>query len=134
MLIRSKLLRVCLVAAVLGCGSAVAQSDEQNSDEDNLIGFWRQSGASLMIQVERENDALTGVIVKEDWNPSLIGQVLFKDLQYNPKSKKWTGQLLSNEREEPLNVTIRMKRSGTEFTSRSKSRQHKNIKWKKTEP
>jgi len=129
-----KLLGTCLLVTVLGCGYAVAQSSENRADEDKLIGHWRQGGASLVIEVKRQNNQLNAIIVREDWNPSLVGQALFQDLKYNPKSKKWTGLLLSTEREEPVAVTIKMKRSGVEFSSSSKSRQHRKVKWKETQP
>lgn len=112
-------------------GLAVAQADGEE-----LIGLWRQDLQSLIIEVteqEGSDGLLEATIIKEDWNPGLVGTIMFKDLSYDEKSKKWSGLGFTTIDEEMQPVDITIKRRGMQLLTRMKVGLRKKVKWKRVE-
>lgn len=120
---------LALAIAMYSC-AALAQQDAAGS----LLGFWRQDGQSLIIEVVDVDGVFEATIVKDDWNPGMVGLDMFKELQYNAESKKWEGTGLLVDTNEQQPVTLKMKRSKQEFVSRMTAKPRKKIKWKRTDP
>ena len=124
----------CIIVVIAGAiytGLAVAQTDGED-----LKGLWRQDLQSLIIEVKEQESSdglLEAIVIKEDWNPGLVGTIMFKDLSYDEKSKKWSGLGFTAIDAEMQPVDIKIKRRGTQLLTRMKVGPHKKVKWKRME-
>lgn len=123
-----KLLIKLLLAACVFSVSTLTVAQEVSP----ILGYWKQNGSSVYIHVTEENGVINAEMIRNDWNPGMVGQVVFQELTASKKNK-WEGNALLTNSSELGVVQISLRR-GEELTTRVKPGTSKRIKWDRTDP
>jgi hypothetical protein len=100
-------------------------------ESDSLIGFWKQKGASVYIQISETDGVINAEMIRNDWAPGLVSQNIFQNLTPGKKNR-WTGDALLVGSDEMGTVSVSMK-DGQELTTKVKPGRTKKIKWSRSE-
>ncbi|RBP47053.1 hypothetical protein [Arenicella xantha] len=120
---------VIVVVLVFLTSPAVAQDST-----DALIGYWRQNGEAVFMEISQTESGFEGVIVRADWTPGLVGSKVYPMLAYNDDRKRWIGRMLVPESQQVEDVELTLKRNNKELWSKTLSGPRTRVKWKRATP
>lgn len=55
----------------------------------SIVGFWQQNNESVYIHINEVDGVLSAEMVRNDWNPVMVGKIIRRNLgnmAYTPKS------------------------------------------------
>lgn len=104
----------------------------------SIVGFWQQNNESVYIHINEVDGVLSAEMVRNDWNPVMVGKIIWHNLETDDE-KKWKGDVVVDKDGQALSVeeikTVAITRRGTDqFSSMEKPGKRKRIKWKRSEP
>ena len=111
----------CLQAAIVGAG-AVRAADlvptvaQQASGADAIVGDWRPTDMDVAIRIFPKNGKYVGGVVKAV-NPALVNTEMLREIQFDPASNMWRGEVFALKRGEFVPMTIRMTATGFEMVA-----------------
>lgn len=119
---------VSLSLIVSGIFSTVIAQEEASP----LLGFWRQKGDSVYIHVTETEGIINAEIVRNDWSPGLVGEMVFQELTAGKKNR-WEGKafILGSDKLGKVKVTLK-KNEVLETSVRPGPR--KKFQWVRSEP
>jgi len=119
--------------AILGSTQVSAQKVEAS-----IVGFWQQQNDSVYIEITESDGVLLAEMIRNDWNPALVGKTIWTDLK-TEDNKKWVGVVINNKpnstsdsNSKASKITLRLRR-GTQLSSLQKPGKHPRIKWVRSE-
>ena len=120
---------LCIVVfSLVGASSSVIA--QQNTDQ--LSGYWRQKEASVYIQVVNSGGSYEAEIVRNDWEPGLVGTKLFHNVvAERDKKNSWAGNTPISGSSQLGTTTLKMNRSGE---LRSRHKPGGRATWVRSEP
>lgn len=99
---------------------------------DSLAGFWRQKGASIYIEIIDKDGALEAEMVRNDWEPGLVGKFVFKNVVWIKKNK-WKGDGYYPKSSKVGTMSLTLGRTG-DLSSVLKPGRGNKHKWIRTDP
>jgi uncharacterized protein (DUF2147 family) len=75
---------------------------------DRILGVWAVSGKPAIVTMVKTDSGYQGTITSNSKKPETVGRVVFRDLQFDAKTSKWTGSVYAMERQEWRDVEISM--------------------------
>lgn len=127
MMVGKLLIRVFLAVCVFTISTiAVAQQ------ESPLLGYWKQKGDSVYIHITKEDGVINAEMIRNDWNPGMVGKMVFQELTA-AKKNKWEGSAVVSGSSKLGVVKISLKQ-GEELSTRVRPGPSKKVKWGRTGP
>jgi hypothetical protein len=110
---------LCLHAAVVGVARAADAAPavgQQASAADTIVGDWRPTDMDVAIRIFSANGKYVGGVVKAA-NPALVNTEMLREIQFDPASGTWRGEVFALKRGEFVPMTIRMTATGFEMVA-----------------
>jgi hypothetical protein len=127
MVIRWKTL--CLL--VIGLASSFNIALAQQGD-DPLIGYWKQVGESVYIEITLSESGYEAQVMRNDWTPALVGTKIFENaVSVSNKKPRWAGEAFTVGSNEPGKANLNLDRSGQ---LKTKLKPGGRATWKRTDP
>lgn len=122
----------CLHAAVVGTGAARAADEaptvaQQASGADAIVGDWKPTDMDVDIRIFPKDGKFVGGVVKAG-NPALINTELLREIQFDPASGIWRGEVFALKRGEFVPMTIKITANGFEMVAGS-GFMSKTVEW-----
>ena len=71
-----------------------------------LVGLWQHESQPVVVEIKATDGLIQGVIARQDEKPDAVGKTLFRDLEYDPGSKSWSGRIFVLKLEKEKNVRV----------------------------
>lgn len=128
----SMALAVCLQAAVLGARDVKAADGvptvaQQASGADAIVGDWKPTDMDVDIRIFPKDGKYVGGVVKAA-NPALVNTEMLREIQYDPASNMWRGEVFAIKRGQFVPMTIKITASGFEMVAGS-GFMSKTVEW-----
>lgn len=128
----SLLAAFCLHAAIVG-GSAARAADgvpsvvQQASGADAIVGDWKPTDMDVDIRIFPKDGKYVGGVVKAA-NPALVSTEMLREIQFDPASGTWRGEVFALKRGEFVPMSIKMTATGFEMVAGS-GFMSKTVEW-----
>jgi uncharacterized protein (DUF2147 family) len=121
-----------LHAAVVGAGAARAADlaptvGQQASGADAIVGDWKPTDMDVDIRIFPKDGKYVGGVVKAA-NPALVNTELLREIQFDPASGMWRGEVFALKRGEFVPMTIKITANGFEMVAGS-GFMSKTVEW-----
>ena len=122
----------CLQAAIVGVG-AVQAADvvpavaQQASGADAIVGDWKPTDMDVDIRIFPKDGKYVGGVVKAA-NPALVNSEMLREIQFDPASNMWRGEVFALKRGEFVPMTIKITANGFEMVAGS-GFMSKTVEW-----
>ena len=122
----------CLHAAVVGAGAARAADvvptvAQQASGADAIVGDWKPTDMDVDIRIFPKDGKYVGGVVKAA-NPALVNSEMLREIQFDPASGMWRGEVFALKRGEFVPMTIKITANGFEMVAGS-GIMSKTVEW-----
>jgi hypothetical protein len=122
----------CLHVSVVGTGAARAADvvptvAQQASGADAIVGDWKPTDMDVDIRIFPKNGKYVGGVVKAA-NPALVNTELLREIQFDPASGMWRGEVFALKRGEFVPMTIKITANGFEMVAGS-GFMSKTVEW-----
>lgn len=123
---------VCLHSAIVGsdatrAADAVPAVAQQASGADAIIGDWKPTDMDVDIRIFPKDGKYVGGVIKAV-NPALVNTELLREIQFDPASGMWRGEVFALKRGEFVPMTIKMTANGFEMVAGS-GFMSKTVEW-----
>jgi hypothetical protein len=73
-----------------------------------IVGYWQRGEGEAIIEVRRQADLYSGVIVSSERRPETVGIEVFRGLRYDKEAGAWRGRAYSikRKREVPIDIQV----------------------------
>jgi len=120
---------LCLL--VIGLASSLNVVLAQQGD-DPLIGYWKQVGESVYIEITLSESGYQAEVMRNDWTPALVGTKLFENVvSVSNKKPRWAGEVFTVGSDESGKANLSLDRSGQ---LKTKLRPGGRATWERTDP
>jgi uncharacterized protein (DUF2147 family) len=122
----------CLHAAIVGA-EAVQAADllpavaQQASGADAIVGDWKPTDMDVDIRIFPKDGKYVGGVVKAA-NPALVNSEMLREIQYDPASGMWRGEVFALKRGQFVPMTIKITANGFEMVAGS-GFMSKTVEW-----
>ena len=122
----------CLQAAIVGA-EAVQAADvvpavvQQASAADAIVGDWKPTDMDVDIRIFPKDGKYVGGVVKAA-NPALVNSEMLREIQFDPASGMWRGEVFALKRGEFVPMTIKITANGFEMVAGS-GFMSKTVEW-----
>jgi uncharacterized protein (DUF2147 family) len=122
----------CLSVAVAGVG-AVHAADllptvaQQASGAAAIVGDWKPTDMDVDIRIFLKDGKYVGGVVKAA-NPALVNSEMLREIQYDPASGMWRGEVFALKRGQFVPMTIKLTANGFEMVAGS-GIMSKTVEW-----
>jgi uncharacterized protein (DUF2147 family) len=108
-------------AAVVGTGAAravdiVPTVAQQASAADAIVGDWKPTDMDVDIRIFPKDGKYVGGVVKAA-NPALVNSEMLREIQFDPASGMWRGEVFALKRGEFVPMTIKITANGFEMVA-----------------
>ena len=122
----------CLQAAIVGAGAARAADvvptvAQQASGADAIVGDWKPTDMDVDIRIFPKDGKYVGGVVKAA-NPALVNSEMLREIQFDPASGMWRGEVFALKRGEFVPMTIKITANGFEMVAGS-GFMSKTVEW-----
>jgi hypothetical protein len=122
----------CLQAAIVGVGDVQAADlvptvAQQASGADAIVGDWKPTDMDVDIRIFPKDGKYVGGVVKAV-NPALVNTEMLREIQYDPASNMWRGEVFALKRGEFVPMTIKITANGFEMVAGS-GFMSKTVEW-----
>jgi hypothetical protein len=122
----------CLQAANVGVGDVQAADlvptvVQQASGADAIVGDWKPTDMDVDIRIFPKDGKYVGGVVKAA-NPALVNSEMLREIQYDPASNMWRGEVFALKRGEFVPMTIKITANGFEMVAGS-GFMSKTVEW-----
>jgi uncharacterized protein (DUF2147 family) len=122
----------CLHAAVVGASVAraadVAPSvAQQASGADAIVGDWKPTDMDVDIRIFPKDGKYVGGVVKAA-NPALVNTEMLREIQFDPATGMWRGEVFALKRGQFVPMTIKITANGFEMVAGS-GIMSKTVEW-----
>jgi hypothetical protein len=122
----------CLQAANVGVGAARAADvvptvAQQASGADAIVGDWKPTDMDVDIRIFPKDGKYVGGVVKAA-NPALVNSEMLREIQFDPASGMWRGEVFALKRGEFVPMTIKITANGFEMVAGS-GFMSKTVEW-----
>jgi hypothetical protein len=122
----------CLQAAIVGSSVARAADvvptvAQQASGADAIVGDWKPTDMDVDIRIFPKDGKYVGGVVKAA-NPALVNTELLREIQFDPSSGMWRGEVFALKRGEFVPMTIKITANGFEMVAGS-GFMSKTVEW-----
>lgn len=122
----------CLDAAVVGelaawAADVVPTVAQQASGADAIVGDWKPTDMDVDIRIFAKDGKYVGGVVKAA-NPALVNTELLREIQFDPASNMWRGEVFALKRGEFVPMTIKITANGFEMVAGS-GFMSKTVEW-----
>jgi hypothetical protein len=122
----------CLHAAVVGGGAARAAEaappvGQQATAADAIVGDWKPTDMDVDIRIFPKDGKYVGGVVKAA-NPALVSTEMLREIQFDPASGTWRGEVFALKRGEFVPMSIKMTATGFEMVAGS-GFMSKTVEW-----
>jgi len=123
---------VCLQAVVPGTRDVKAAEvtpavAQQASGADAIVGDWKPTDMDVDIRIFPKDGKYVGGVVKAA-NPALVNTELLREIQYDPASNTWRGEVFAIKRGQFVPMTIKITANGFEMVAGS-GIMSKTVEW-----
>ena len=123
---------VCLHVAVVGGGEAKAVEGtpsvaQQTSGADAIVGDWKPTDMDVEIRIFPKDGKYVGGVVKAA-NPALVNTEMLREIQFDPASSMWRGEVFAIKRGQFVPMTIKTTATGFEMVAGS-GIMSKTVEW-----
>jgi len=113
----------CLHAAVFGehvarAADVMPTVAQQASGADAIVGDWKPTDMDVDIRIFPKDGKYVGGVVKAA-NPALVNTELLREIQFDPASGMWRGEVFALKRGEFVPMTIKITANGFEMVAGS---------------
>ena len=121
-----------LHGAVVG-GSAARAAEgvpsvaQQASGADAIVGDWKPTDMDVDIRIFPKDGKYVGGVVKAA-NPALVNTEMLREIQYDPASNMWRGEVFAIKRGQFVPMTIKITANGFEMVAGS-GIMSKTVEW-----
>jgi len=125
-------LACCLHVAVVGA-RAVRAADgvptiaQQASGADGIVGDWKPTDMDVDIRIFPKDGRYVGGVVKAA-NPAMVNTEMLREIQYDPASGTWRGEVFAIKRGQFVPMTIKLTANGFEMVAGS-GFMSKTVEW-----
>jgi len=128
----SMVVAFCLHAAIVGEHGARAADvaptvGQQASGADAIVGDWKPTDMDVDIRIFPKDGKYVGGVVKAA-NPALVNSEMLREIQYDPASNMWRGEVFALKRGEFVPMTIKITANGFEMVAGS-GFMSKTVEW-----
>ena len=122
----------CLQVAIVGA-EAVQAADllptvsQQASGADAIVGDWKPTDMDVDIRIFPKDSKYVGGVVKAA-NPALVNTEMLREIQYDPASNMWRGEVFAIKRGQFVPMTIKITANGFEMVAGS-GIMSKTVEW-----
>ena len=122
----------CLQAAIVD-GSAARAADgvpsvvQQASAADAIVGDWKPTDMDVDIRIFPKDGKYVGGVVKAA-NPALVNSEMLREIQFDPASGMWRGEVFALKRGQFVPMTIKITANGFEMVAGS-GFMSKTVEW-----
>ena len=121
-----------LHAAVVGGSDARAAEGvpsvaQQATGADAIVGDWKPTDMDVDIRIFPKDGKYVGGVVKAA-NPALVNSEMLREIQYDPASGMWRGEVFALKRGEFVPMTIKITANGFEMVAGS-GFMSKTVEW-----
>jgi len=122
----------CLQAAIVGASAARAADvvptvAQQASGADAIVGDWKPTDMDVDIRIFPKDGKYVGGVVKAA-NPALVNSEMLREIQFDPASGMWRGEVFALKRGEFVPMTIKITANGFEMVAGS-GFMSKTVEW-----
>ena len=122
----------CLQTVIVGASAARAADVEptvaqQASGADAIVGDWKPTDMDVDIRIFPKDGKYVGGVVKAA-NPALVNSEMLREIQYDPASGMWRGEVFALKRGEFVPMTIKITANGFEMVAGS-GFMSKTVEW-----
>ena len=122
----------CMHAAVVGATVAraadVAPSvAQQASGADAIVGDWKPTDMDVDIRIFPKDGKYVGGVVKAA-NPALVNTEMLREIQFDPATGTWRGEVFALKRGQFVPMTIKITANGFEMVAGS-GIMSKTVEW-----
>jgi hypothetical protein len=122
----------CLHAAIVGAGAARAADvvptvGQQASGADAIVGDWKPTDMDVDIRIFPKDGKYVGGVIKAA-NPALVSTEMLREIQYDPTSGMWRGEVFALKRGQFVPMTIKVTANGFEMVAGS-GIMSKTVEW-----
>ena len=122
----------CLHAAVFGehvarAADVMPTVAQQASGADAIVGDWKPTDMDVDIRIFPKDGKYVGGVVKAA-NPALVNTELLREIQFDPASGMWRGEVFALKRGEFVPMTIKITANGFEMVAGS-GFMSKTVEW-----
>ena len=122
------LLHVALVGAgAVHAADVVPSVGQQASGADAIVGDWRPTDMDVDIRIFPKDGKHVGGVIKAA-NPALVNTELLREIQFDPATGTWRGEVFALKRGEFVPMTIKMTATGFEMVAGS-GFMSKTVEW-----
>ena len=123
---------LCLHAAVVVAGAAHAADavpavGQQASGAEAIVGDWKPTDMDVDIRIFLKDGKYVGGVVKAA-NPALVNSEMLREIQFDPATGTWRGEVFALKRGEFVPMTIKMTANGFEMVAGS-GFMSKTVEW-----
>lgn len=90
---------------------SVEATEATEAKDAHILGYWQRGEGEAIIEVRRDGDVYTGVIVSSDKRPETVGIEVFRDLRFNQEEGAWHGRAYSIKRKREVRIDIEVPKS-----------------------
>ena len=122
----------CLHAAIIGvdvvqAADPVPTIAQQASGADAIVGDWKPTDMDVDIRIFPKDGKYVGGVVKAA-NPALVNSEMLREIQYDPASGMWRGEVFALKRGQFVPMTIKITANGFEMVAGS-GFMSKTVEW-----
>ena len=122
----------CLHVAVVDTGNAMAADvtpavAQQAGGADAIVGDWKPTDMDVDIRIFPKDGKYVGGVVKAA-NPALINTEMLREIQFDPASNMWRGEVFALKRGQFVPMTIKTTATGFEMVAGS-GIMSKTVEW-----
>ena len=122
----------CLQAAIVGssvvrAADAVPSVVQQASAADAIVGDWKPTDMDVDIRIFPKDGKYVGGVVKAA-NPALVNTEMLREIQFDPATGTWRGEVFALKRGQFVPMTIKITASGFEMVAGS-GIMSKTVEW-----
>jgi hypothetical protein len=97
-----------LLAGLLLVGGlhTAAHASGVEAHDSQILGYWQRGEGEAIIEVKRNADVYSGVIVSSERRPETVGIEVFRELRYDAAKGTWHGRAYSIKRKREVRIDI----------------------------
>jgi hypothetical protein len=123
---------VCLHVAVIGAHTVCAVEAtptvaQQAGGADAIVGDWKPTDMEVDIRIFPKDGKYVGGVVKAA-NPALVNTEMLREIQFDPASNMWRGEVFAIKRGQFVPMTIKTTATGFEMVAGS-GIMSKTVEW-----
>jgi uncharacterized protein (DUF2147 family) len=100
---------------------------QQASGADAIVGDWKPTDMDVDIRIFPKDGKYVGGVVKAA-NPALVNTEMLREIQYDPASNTWRGEVFAIKRGQFVPMTIKITANGFEMVAGS-GIMSKTVEW-----